>query len=81
MAITYQFLSPISAQNPKLAANGMKVLCLTYNQEAEHEMSTCENCGAKATVYAMGPYAGDWAGYYCDLHIPTGFRVTDKIKN
>lgn len=44
-------------------------------------MKTCENCGAEATVYAMGPYSGDWAGYYCELDIPTGFRVTDKIKN
>lgn len=47
----------------------------------QSKMSTCENCGAKATVYAMGPYAGDWGGRYCDLHIPTGFLVTDKIKN
>jgi hypothetical protein len=29
-------------------------------------MSTCEQCAkAPATVYAMGPYAGDWGGRYC----------------
>jgi len=27
----------------------------------------CEQqCGNPATVYAGLPYAGDWAGYFCD---------------
>ena len=43
-------------------------------------MKTCENCGGVATVYAMGRYAGDWAGRYCDAHIPTGFVVTDTYQ-
>lgn len=43
-------------------------------------MKTCETCGGKATVYAMGPYAGDWAGRYCDAHIPTGFNITDRFE-
>ncbi len=41
---------------------------------------TCENCGAIAEVYAMGRYSGDWGGYYCEPHIPTGFNVTDRFK-
>jgi hypothetical protein len=40
----------------------------------------CENCGVVATVYAMGARSGDWGGYYCDAHIPTGFGVTDRFK-
>ena len=40
----------------------------------------CENCGGIAEVYAMGPRSGDWAGYYCEVHIPTGFNVTDRYK-
>lgn len=43
-------------------------------------MKTCENCKGKATVYAMGPRAGDWGGYYCNAHIPTGFNITDKFE-
>ena len=42
-------------------------------------MKTCENCGAKATVYAMGYSYGDWGGYYCSSHIPTGFKITDRV--
>ena len=42
-------------------------------------MKTCENCGCQATVYAMGASAGDWGGYYCNSHIPTGFMVTDVL--
>ena len=43
------------------------------------ELKVCDNCNAKATVYAMGPYAGDWGGYYCESHIPTGFYTTDRL--
>lgn len=43
-------------------------------------MNVCEICQGKATVYAMGPYAGDWGGRYCDKHIPTGFNVTDRFE-
>lgn len=43
-------------------------------------MKTCENCKGKATVYAMGSYAGDWGGYYCSVHIPTGFNITDRFE-
>jgi hypothetical protein len=43
-------------------------------------MKTCENCESAATVYAMGRSAGDWAGRYCDAHIPTGFVVTDTYQ-
>lgn len=64
-----------------MALSVMKVSYSIYKQEVEHKMKTCENCGANATVYAMGPYAGDWGGRYCDLHIPARFRVTDIIKN
>lgn len=39
----------------------------------------CENCGGPATVYAMGPHAGDWGGRYCDSHIPAGFNITDRL--
>jgi len=51
------------------------------NQERGNEMAkNCENCGGIAEVYAMGPRSGDWAGYYCEAHIPTGFNVTDRFK-
>ena len=23
--------------------------------------------------------AGDWGGYYCDNHFPTGFQITDRL--
>jgi hypothetical protein len=36
-------------------------------------------CERVATVYAGGPYSGDWADYYCNDHIPTGYRVWDKL--
>ena len=39
------------------------------------------HCGANATVYAGGPYAGDWAGAYCNQHIPDGFQVWDRFDN
>jgi hypothetical protein len=42
------------------------------------ENKTCENCGKPADVYAMGKYAGDWAGRYCLTHVPTGFMITDS---
>jgi hypothetical protein len=41
-------------------------------------MSRLCHCTAEATVYAMGPYSGDWGGWYCDPHIPTGFIVERK---
>lgn len=34
----------------------------------------CVACGARATVYVMGPRSGDWADYYCDGDLP-GARV------
>jgi hypothetical protein len=40
----------------------------------------CEVCKGKATVYAMGPFAGDWGGRYCDSHIPKGFGITDRFE-
>lgn len=40
-------------------------------------MRLCENCAGAAEVYAMGKCAGDWAGYYCLSHVPTGFIITD----
>jgi hypothetical protein len=36
-------------------------------------------CERVATVYAGGPYSGDWADYYCNDHIPSGYRVWDKL--
>ena len=42
---------------------------------------TCEKCGNKADVYAMGPKAGDWGGNYCNEHIPKGFGITDRYKD
>jgi hypothetical protein len=43
------------------------------------EMKVCESCKEPASVYAMGPYAGDWGGRYCNDHIPKGFHVTDRF--
>jgi len=28
----------------------------------------------------MGRYAGDWGGWYCYAHVPSGFTITDRIK-
>jgi hypothetical protein len=39
----------------------------------------CENCKGQATVYAMDTCAGGWGGYYCSLHTPTGFQITDQL--
>jgi hypothetical protein len=41
----------------------------------------CDQCGtARATVYAMGPGAGDWGGYYCEpCQRRLGFVVTDRL--
>ncbi len=36
-------------------------------------------CESVATVYAGGPYANDWADYYCNDHIPSGYRVWDNL--
>lgn len=43
------------------------------------ESKVCEYCKEQATVFAMGPYAGDWGGRYCKNHIPTGFQITDRF--
>lgn len=41
----------------------------------------CEQkCGAVATVYAMGPFAGDWAGYYCQpCAAALKFQITNYL--
>ena len=42
----------------------------------------CEQgCGREATVYAMGPNAGDWGGRYCD-ECPErlGFTITESLR-
>ena len=41
----------------------------------------CEYCKVPATVYAMDTCAGGWGGYYCDVHIPSGFDITDRFNN
>lgn len=42
----------------------------------------CSVCKvATATVYAGGPKAGDWADYYCQSDIPTGFNVWDRYQS
>jgi hypothetical protein len=46
---------------------------------AMSEIKICEYCKQRATVYAMGPNAGDWGGYYCENHFPTGFQITDRL--
>jgi len=38
-------------------------------------MRKCEKCGINAYCYGMGRYSGDWGGYYCKAHVPTGFSV------
>jgi hypothetical protein len=42
----------------------------------------CDNsqCVTKADAYAMGKGAGDWGGYYCNSHIPSGFIITDRYE-
>lgn len=42
-------------------------------------IKVCEYCNGQAMVYAMGANAGDWGGYYCDNHLPTGFQITDRL--
>ena len=45
-------------------------------------MKLCEQgCNKIATVYAGGLFASDWAGYYCDDCVPSGFFVWDKHPN
>ena len=45
-------------------------------------MKLCEQgCNKIATVYAGGSSANDWAGYYCDDCVPSGFSVWDKHPN
>ena len=41
----------------------------------------CEYCKVPATVYAMDTCAGGWGGSYCDVHIPSGFNITDRFNN
>lgn len=54
--------------------------------------ATCIDCGYKYTkaceqgchnpaqCYAMGPYAGDWGGYYCfDCAKALKFNITDYL--
>lgn len=43
--------------------------------------SKCEQqCGQDATVYAMGPFAGDWAGRYCEPCAKAlRFQITDRF--
>lgn len=36
-------------------------------------------CGTLASVYAMGPYPGDWGDYYCLNCKPIDFTITDYI--
>lgn len=44
------------------------------------ERRLCEQgCGRIATVYAGGPFAGDWAGYYCVDCVPHGFSVWHEL--
>lgn len=38
------------------------------------------HCGDNAAAYAGGPYAGDWAGHYCNKHIPHGFQVWERYE-
>jgi len=48
-----------------------------------HEpLPPCEQrCGAEATVYAVGPGAGDWGGRYCvPCAAKLGFTVTDFLR-
>jgi hypothetical protein len=41
-------------------------------------MRVCEKCQAPAEVYAMGRGSGDWGGFYCEPHTPSGFIITDR---
>jgi hypothetical protein len=45
------------------------------------KMRKCEKCDAPAYCYAMGRFAGDWGGYYCKTHIPTGFMIDTLIQS
>jgi hypothetical protein len=44
---------------------------------------TCnQNCGATATVYAIDPRPGGWAGYYCTpCAAALRFQITDYLKD
>ena len=42
--------------------------------------NVCEACKQPATVYAMDTIPNGWGGSYCDSHIPTGFKITDKYE-
>lgn len=44
-------------------------------------MRNCSNsqCNEQADVYAGGQYSDDWADYYCHDHIPTGYKIWDKM--
>lgn len=39
----------------------------------------CNRCDSRADVYAAGPYAGDWADYFCLDHIPFSYNVLDNL--
>ena len=41
-------------------------------------MRVCEKCGVPADVYAVGRGSGDWGGYYCQPHTPSGFIILDR---
>lgn len=46
---------------------------------SEHSKKCEQQCGAKATVYAGGTKAGDWAGFYCELCVDAlKFIVFDR---
>jgi hypothetical protein len=49
--------------------------------DTQAEPRKCEQqCGADADCYAGGPYAGDWAGWYCyKCQQALGFAVWDRI--
>ena len=41
-------------------------------------MRVCEKCGVPADVYAVGRGSGDWGGFYCHPHTPSGFIILDR---
>jgi hypothetical protein len=46
----------------------------------EHSKKCEQQCGAKATVYAGGRHANDWAGYYCESCVDAlKFVVFNKV--
>ena len=47
----------------------------------DDDRGLCEQCRSNpATVYAMGPYAGDWGGRYCqECADALGFTIQEKL--